>query len=78
MLEVKCSIYPGLIESERVALVPTAEGGEEEVVVSARLASTDSIRAAEVGRHGDRVLIELPRESATGRWRLWVPAANVS
>jgi hypothetical protein len=75
---VRCTIQPGLIESEKVAIIPTAEGGEEEVIVSSRVASQNAIRAAEVGRQGEKVLIELPRESTTGRWRLWVPAANVT
>ena len=77
MREVSCTIQPGLIETEKVAIIPTAEGGTEEVIVSARVATANAIRAAEVGRQGEKVLIELPRESATGRWRLWVPAANV-
>ena len=26
----------------------------------------------------DRVLVELPRESASGRWRVWIPASEVA
>ncbi|HTE19884.1 MAG TPA: hypothetical protein VK689_16085 [Armatimonadota bacterium] len=71
--EVKCEVRPGLIESERTALVPTAEGHKEEVTVSDSEVSDDGILAAFIGKRDGNVLIELSRESSSGRWRLWVP-----
>lgn len=77
MCEVKCTIEPGLIDSERVAIIRTAEGGSEEVTVSSRAVTERGIKAALIGKSGERLLIELPREAASGRWRLWVTADNV-
>jgi hypothetical protein len=78
MCIVKCEVRDGLIESERTALVPTAEGVKEEVTVSKSEVSGEGIRAAYLGRREDgSVLIELSRESSSGRWRLWVPEACV-
>jgi hypothetical protein len=74
---VQCTIEPGLVDSEKVANIPTSGGDTEEVVVSSNIVQENSIRVAEIGRRQNQVLIELPRESSTGRWRLWVPAANV-
>jgi hypothetical protein len=72
MCEVRCTVKPGLIESERVAIIPTATGGTEEVTVYRGAVTDNSIRAAFIGEDDGQVLIELPRESATGAWRVWV------
>lgn len=77
MCRVRCVIHPGLIETERVAIVKTAAGGTEEVTVSARSIEEDTIPAAFIGQDDGRVLVELPRETSSGRWRLWVPKEQV-
>jgi hypothetical protein len=44
------------------------------VVVDAALIHEDRLEVRRVlERTKDRALIELPRESTSGRWRIWVP-----
>jgi hypothetical protein len=64
----------GLHPNEAVVAVQT-DHGQERLVVSKR-----SIRGASIpvgGTLGERadgyVLVELPRETQTGAWRVWVP-----
>ena len=33
--------------------------------------------ADEIGRHEGKILIELPRETASGRWRIWVKESTL-
>jgi hypothetical protein len=74
MLRVKISRREeGSIPSEAVVTIPTTTGAEE-VVVHATQATADSVEAGFIGRDGDRILVELPRETVSGRWRVWVPA----
>ncbi|MBV8888544.1 MAG: hypothetical protein JO305_02635 [Alphaproteobacteria bacterium] len=61
----------GAIPSEAVVTIPTTSGPEE-VVVHSSQASEDSVEAGFIGREGDRVLVELPRETVSGRWRVWI------
>ncbi len=61
----------GPIPSEALVAIRTVEGVEE-VVVHASQATADSVEAGFIGAEGDRVLIELPRETVSGRWRVWV------
>ena len=77
MCEVQCVVEQGLIDSEKVALISTWDGVTEEVTVSARSATTNTIRASVVGTENGRVLIELPRETSSGRWRIWVTADKI-
>lgn len=73
MCQVLCdTIEEGLGPSEKVARFRTADGQQEEVTVSERQIVDRTIEASEIGRQGGRVLIELPRESASGRWCVWV------
>jgi hypothetical protein len=46
-------------------------GGAEEVVVDRSLVSDGMLRCALVGMRGDDLLLELPRESCRGQWRVW-------
>ncbi len=66
------NIQPGQIDSERIAVVEMADGKKEEVFASVRQIKDSYMDVGEVGRDGDLVLVELPRESVTGRWRVWV------
>lgn len=72
MCKVNCEVENGLIPSEKVARVTTADGRTEEVVVSNRQIMGGTLIASQIGEDGDRVLVELPRESSSGRWRIWV------
>ena len=72
------SISDGLMPAEKIAYIEVASGHIEEVSVSADDISPDNkLMASEIGRQGGNVLVELPRESASGRWRIWVNAAAV-
>lgn len=74
------SVVDGLMPSEKIAYIQVAGGGIEEVSVSAADISEDNkLMASFIGKDKDtdRVLVELPRESASGRWRIWVNAAAV-
>jgi hypothetical protein len=77
MCRVKCVVEPGLIETERVVRIPTVEGHQEEVTVSRSQVEDGAVQAALIGEQDGRALVELPRESASGRWRLWVPSSQV-
>ncbi len=67
----------GPIPSETVVTIPTTTGTEE-VVVHTSQATEEGVEAGFIGEEGDRVLVELPRETVSGRWRVWVPRAAVA
>jgi hypothetical protein len=72
------NVSEGLMPTEKIVRVEMAGGEIEEVSVSERDISPDNkLMASFIGREGERVLVELPRESASGRWRIWVNAAAV-
>jgi hypothetical protein len=72
------SVLDGLVPTEKVARIQMAGGGIEEVSVSEKDISPDNrLLASFIGKDGERVLVELPRESASGRWRIWVNANAV-
>jgi hypothetical protein len=69
------SVKDGLIPSERVVRIESVTGATEELSLSARQVFDNKlISASEIIRQSDRVLVELPRETASGRWRIWVDA----
>lgn len=78
-MKVKCErMMDGPGPSEQVVRVLTADGHAEEVVVhqsSIRDGHLETSRA--LARDGTRVLVELPRESTSGNWRLWVNQTEV-
>jgi hypothetical protein len=64
----------GLHPSEVVVAVKTAGGARERLVVSRRSIEQGAILVGRgFGEKGGAVLIELPRETQTGAWRVWVP-----
>jgi hypothetical protein len=67
-------ISEGLHPSEAVVTVQTSTGPER-VVVSIRSIDTDSIPVGwPLGKKEGLTLVELPRETETGAWRIWVPS----
>ena len=73
MNKVKCrSIADGPIPSERTVTVLTADGVEEEVIVAKEQAEDGYLLVSALGSEDHRVLVELPRESSSGFWRLWI------
>jgi hypothetical protein len=74
------SVLGGLVPAEKIARIEMADGEIEEVSVSADdINANNELMAYFIGRDdkAGRVLVELPRESASGRWRLWVSANSV-
>jgi hypothetical protein len=64
--------------SEKIVSIGTTNDRPELLIVSSKIISADAI---DVGSplivDGDQVLIELPRESTSGRWRIWVPKSEI-
>jgi hypothetical protein len=71
-------VSDGLIPAEKIARVESVDGRIEEVAVSVKDISGNKLMASEIGRREGKVLVELPRESASGRWRIWVSEKAVS
>ena len=78
MVKLSGSIEDGLIPAEKIVRVEDADGATEEITVSTGSIDDNRLVASVIGTDGDRVLIELPRESASGRWRMWVNKANAA
>jgi len=74
---VNCTISDGLMPSERIAQIETADGKPEAVTVSSQNIQGNRLITFEIERSDGRVLIELPRESASGRWRIWVKESAI-
>lgn len=73
MNKVKCErISDGRVPSEKIAHVLTADGVEEEVFVGPEQTQDGYVFLPEVYTEQERVLVELPQESSSGRWRLWI------
>jgi hypothetical protein len=55
-----------------------ADGSKETVIVDRRSILNNTIEVGyPVGSDQGRYLIELPRETTTGQWRIWVKANEV-
>jgi hypothetical protein len=60
--------------SEIVVAVRTADGSLEKLIVDRRSIRDNSLEVGyPVGENGANLLVELPRESVRGVWRVWVP-----
>lgn len=72
------TISEGRIGSERVVRLLTFDGIEEEVIVAPEQSDGDCVLLPVVAEEPDRMLFELPQESASGRWRLWISREKVT
>ena len=76
---VKCTVLkdgPG--PSELIASVTMSDGNSEEIILSAEDITHGYMQVGNPLSVRDKeYLIELPRESASGRWRVWVPESQV-
>ena len=71
-------IGEGLHPSETIVSVKTSSGVER-VAVSARSIQNDSIPVGwPLGSKDQVTLVELPRETESGAWRVWVPTDQLS
>ncbi|MGC2209620.1 MAG: hypothetical protein WA532_05860 [Candidatus Korobacteraceae bacterium] len=75
--KISCNVSDGLMPSEKVVRIETADGRSEEVAVSAKNIQNNRLVAFEIGRREGNVLVELPRESASGSWRIWVKESAI-
>lgn len=76
--EVRCTVLPGLIDSERLAVIPTTAGHGEYVTVDVAQTGSGCVRLGFIGAQGEGVLVEFPREADSGHWRCWVPRERVT
>jgi hypothetical protein len=80
MLRLKVErIREGQHPSELVVAVTTADGQREELIVDQRSLTGDTIEIGyPVGSEKNRLLVELPRETLRGLWRVWVGQDDVT
>jgi hypothetical protein len=78
MMRVKVDkIGKGIHPSEVIVSVKTNDG-EERLVVHQRSLQEDSLDIGyPIDENDDQYLIELPRETMTGLWRVWVQKSKV-
>lgn len=68
----------GLHSEEVVVSVQTREGATKLAVDKEALRGTTLGIGYPVEQEGDFYLVQLPRESFQGSWRVWVPKADVT
>jgi hypothetical protein len=75
MMHLKVTeIGKGIHPSETVVAVTTGEG-QERLVVSSRSVRNGTISVGwPLHEDGKLSLVELPRETQSGAWRVWVPS----
>jgi hypothetical protein len=62
------------LHPNEVAVAVQTDHGQEHLVVSKRSIEHKTIRVGwPLGRREGYVLVELPHETQTGAWRVWVP-----
>lgn len=61
----------GSLPSETVVKIDTVDGLEEVIVHSSQIVD-GKVEVGVIGRTDAKVLVELPRETLKGKWRIWV------
>ena len=75
---IRCkTVMEGPGPSEKIVAIAVHGGGEEEVILSKDLVRNDTIEVGKVGSSNGSILIELPQETVSGSWRLWVDAGTL-
>lgn len=69
------SIQDGMGPSESIVSVPTNDGVEEVAAYPGQLID-HALRVSPITEHNGNVLVELPSESFSGKWRVWVSRSN--
>lgn len=67
----------GLHPSEVIVSIATSQG-DQQVAVDRRSVVDHKLKAYVVGQIDDQVLVELPRETVSGAWRVWVSSSSMS
>ena len=68
----------GPIPLEARVTISTANGRAEEVIVHQGEIDERGIEVDYIGETEGLLLIELPRRTLSGRWRVWVPISTVA
>lgn len=71
------TIGPGMYEDEVLVAVRTREGEEELLLDSVSVEGERVEVGNPVGGMNGHLLVELPRETTRGQWRVWVEKADV-
>lgn len=75
---VRCElVLDGPGPNESIVKVRRVDGQWEEVIAPKHFVEHGFLRAQRLGSLEGNVLVELPQESASGSWRLWVPEASM-
>lgn len=69
---------PGPGRDEVLVEIQTTSGSTEEVIVHKSFVENGSVKVEKIHEADANVLVELPRESASGNWRIWVPSAQIA
>ena len=72
MCQIKAKVVDGPVETEKIVYIDTTCGTTVEVFVPSSRVRGETLEVTEIARDGGNVLVELPEESTTGDWRLWV------
>lgn len=73
--EVRAGLHP----QEVVVSVATNTGESEHLVVHRRALAGGSLAIGyPISEHENNYLVELPRETTSGAWRVWVPREAVT
>lgn len=68
---------PGMHRSERLLTIETRDGPEEVFVDDSLVIDGKLDVSHPVGQQNGHVLVELPRESMRGKWRIWVQQSQL-
>jgi hypothetical protein len=64
---------------EVIVEITTANGQTEEVIVDTRSLDAHDIEVGQpIAQRNGHTLVELPRETMSGRWRIWVDNSQVA
>jgi hypothetical protein len=67
----------GLHPSDRVVTFQSADGEREEIAVDKSFVEGHTLSVYPIEREAGRLLVELPRETARGQWRVWISNSAV-
>jgi hypothetical protein len=77
-MRVKCKqVQKNIGPSETLIEIETIKGRPEEVIVHNSSLTDDLVEVYRIAQDGPSVLVELPRESVVGNWRIWIPQQAV-
>ncbi|MFY9342468.1 MAG: hypothetical protein WAT39_08255 [Planctomycetota bacterium] len=66
-----CTVLDGHFGPERLVSIDTVDGTEQ-VPVSGTFLVNSKLRVSPIAARNSQLLVELPSESVSGKWRVWV------